>query len=293
MFGENNYNLKNILILDSEGMSGHLIRDYFKSLNKYKIISIPFLPKFNNFQSTINDWSKTRIESLILENKPDIIINCLRILIDESEKSYDYAKHFNANIPKIIESYIQNKKIKLIQLSTDCVFSGEKGKYDEFDAKDGISNYSKTKSSGEVINSKDLTIRTSYIGPNINGRDEELFHWFLTQSGEIEGYANVFWSGVTTLELAKSIEKFIFLDISGIYHLTSSKSISKYDLLKLIKDIWSKDNININKNESIISDKSLRDNRGEIKPRNYDLMFNQLKEWMFEKKDLYEIYNLK
>ena len=90
---------------------------------------------------------------------------------------------------------------------------------------DGISNYSRTKALGEINQNDALTIRTSVVGPQLKD-GSELFHWFMKQSGEINGYKKAFWSGITTLELAKGIEWSIYNDINGIYNLTNNKKIS-------------------------------------------------------------------
>ena len=117
---------------------------------------------------------------------------------------------------------------KLIHNSTDCVFSGEKGtSYIETDEKDGNGVYAKTKGIGEVISDKHLTIRTSVVGPELKSDGEELFHWFMTQSGTISGYTRAIWSGVTTLELAKAVLWSIENKITGLYHITNNDSICK------------------------------------------------------------------
>ena len=95
---------------------------------------------------------------------------------------------------------------KLIHISTDCVFSGKTGGYDENSIKDAIDDYGKTKSLGEFDSEcNHLCIRTSIFGPEIKQNGEGLVHWLFNQKGKIFGYKNVFWSGVTTLELSKAI----------------------------------------------------------------------------------------
>ena len=89
-----------------------------------------------------------------------------------------------------------------------------------------------------------MTIRTSVVGPQLKD-GSELFHWFMKQNGEIFGYKNAYWSGITTLELAKGVEWFILNNINGIYHLTNGKKISKYHLLNLFKK-FTKKTVNIN-----------------------------------------------
>ncbi len=135
-----------------------------------------------------------------------------------------------------------------------------------------------------------MTVRTSFIGPNINGRNEELFHWFLNQKGEINGYANAFWTGITTLELAKLIVEVLDLNITGIYHLVPEHKISKYNLLNLIKNIWLKEDVIIRELNNISVDKSLIDNHKLLNVNNYYVMFNEMYKWMLDNKELYTNY---
>jgi len=113
--------------------------------------------------------------------------------------------------------------VKIIQISTDCVFSGKDGGYKEDSFRDGDTIYARTKALGEINNNKDLTIRTSIIGPDINEDGIGLFHWFMKQSGTIYGFRNAYWTGVTTIELAKGIEKFIEYNVTGIYHFVPTE----------------------------------------------------------------------
>ena len=159
------------------------------------------------------------------------------------------------------------------------------------DPPDGRSVYSMSKFCGEIINEKDLTIRTSYIGPCLKNKNEELFDWFIQQNGEVEGFKNAYWNGVTTLELSKQIEIVVKNNICGLYHLCSDEKISKYNLLMLIKKQWKKIDVQIR--ESFIDkiDRSLVDNRKNLSLLKYDNMFNELFEYMNNKKKLYGHYS--
>jgi dTDP-4-dehydrorhamnose reductase len=279
---------KKILILDSSSMAGHVISKYLNSLKKYQVTNLT-CDKSNIIDDIYIDiYDTLQLKNIIHFQKPDVIINCLRLLIEESEAEPDKAIYYNSYIPHFLSKIAKEIDSKVIQLSTDCVFSGEKGSYNEDDFKDGESVYARTKALGELTNDKDLTLRTSFIGPNINGKNEELFHWFLMQKGEINGYTNAFWTGITTLELAKSIDKIIGLNMSGLYHLVPEEKISKYELLNLIKSIWGKDNVVINKLANVFVDKSLIDNKKNLKIESYSNMFNELRIWMINNKELYE-----
>ena len=112
----------------------------------------------------------------------------------------------------------------------------------------------------------------------------------MMHKGTIYGFNNVFWTGVTTLELAKCIDKAIEIDLRGLYHLVPNEKITKYDLLQLIKQIWKRDDLQIKKNDIIHSDKSLLDSRKLLKVENYQTMFEELHQWMMDYKLNYNQY---
>ncbi|MFX0049310.1 MAG: dTDP-4-dehydrorhamnose reductase family protein [Candidatus Hermodarchaeota archaeon] len=280
--------IKKILIFGSTGMAGHVITRYLKSINKYEIFDAA-LNKLHNKTIEINIEDKESVINLLRKIKPDIVINCIGILIKESSEKPALAIYINSFFPHLLAELGVELDFKLIHLSTDCVFSGKRGGYSEDDLKDGEDHYAKTKALGEVINNKDLTFRTSIIGPEIKKNGTGLFHWFMTQKGSINGFTNVYWTGVTTLELAKVIDKAIDQDLSSLYHLVPSKNISKYELLKLINEIWNR-NVEILEYGEYYSDKSLINNRNDFdyKIPNYREMLIELYEWM--KNWDYELY---
>jgi len=129
---------------------------------------------------------------------------------------------FNSYFPQLLASFGKKYNFKLIHISTDCVFSGKEGGYKEDSFKNGIGFYAQSKALGEVVNSKDLTFRTSIVGPELKPDGIGLFHWFMNQAGAISGFTEVFWTGVTTIELAKAINEAIIQELTGLYHLTNN-----------------------------------------------------------------------
>lgn len=255
-----------ILILGSKGMAGHMIKNYLESRNKYEVYST-FRKKENEILSEkefdLDAFNTKKLKEILNTVKPDFVINCIGILNQFAEENPDIAIYVNGYFPHLLDKLSKEYSYKLIHITTDCVFSGKKGNYTENDFRDADSYYGRSKAIGEVNNNRTLTFRTSIIGPDINENGIGLFNWFIKQSGEINGYSNVFWSGVTTLELAKAIETSFEQNISGIYHLTNNEKISKYDLLKLFAKYTGKE-IKINKYENYHSDKTLIDTRKEF-----------------------------
>jgi len=219
-----------IMILGSTGMIGHKIHQV---LSRNKAFSL-----FNISKSQLNDETIIldlrdidELHSVINYVKPNVVINAAGILIEDSELRPLDSVCLNAVLPLTLKHLSKELEFKLIQISTDCVFSGKNGPYSVSDIKDANSVYGGTKALGEVNDLSNLTIRTSVIGPDLSEDGQELFNWFMNQSGEVNGFSRSIWSGVTTLELAKCIEYSILEKIRGFKHLSSGAPISKYELL--------------------------------------------------------------
>lgn len=274
-----------IMIIGGRGMAGHMIKDYLLAATKHEIwYSLRGKPDSTRGISldVLDEQEVYRQLALI---KPDIVINAVGLLNHDAERRLPEAIYVNSLFPHKLVQFGECFGYRLLHISTDCVFSGRRGSYIEGDVRDGSTMYAKTKCLGEVIDDQNLTIRTSIIGPELKEDGIGLFHWFMKQEGEISGYNQVFWNGVTTLELAKAIEWLLNKNIHGLVHLSSSSKISKYDLLHLFKSVFERNNIQINANDRIKSDKSLLNQRSDFTYAvpNYLQMIQELKLWMKEK----------
>ena len=283
-----------VLVLGSTGLIGHQVFKYLEDSNNYELFNIAYRKKLNE-QTIICDvtWEE-KIIDIIISISPDIIINCIGILIEGANKHPQNAIFLNSYFPHLLMNLCDNLNSKLIHISTDCVFSGKKVQpYDENDFKDGIDTYAKSKGLGEIINQRHLTLRTSVIGPELKNDGEELFHWFMNQSGQINGYTKAIWSGVTTLVLAKSVFWAIENNITGLYHITNNKTIDKFTLLTLIKK-HTKKNIIIKPFDGIKINKSFIDTRNEIDfiIPGYDVMIKDMVDMIKQNRKLYNQYKL-
>ena len=253
-----------VLVLGSTGLIGHQVFNYLVKTEKYELYNITYRKKLNNETILCDVRNQDKFIEQVKSISPDVIINCIGILIKGANVDPENAIFINAYFPHRLMSLADELNSKLIHISTDCVFSGEKEMpYIEKDFKDGKDTYAKTKGLGEIINEKHLTLRTSVIGPELKTNGEELFHWFMSQSGEIKGYTKAIWSGVTTLVLAKVIEWAIENKSTGLYHVTNNKSIDKFTLLNLIKKHTKKD-ILIHPFDEKECNKSFIDTRKEL-----------------------------
>ena len=175
----------------------------------------------------------------------------------------------------------------MIHISTDCVFSGTKGLYNEYSIKDAIDGYGITKSEGEIDAPGHLTIRTSIIGPDLKKRN-----WTFSvdheSKGEVKGFDNVKWTGVTTIELSKAIEFAILNSIDGIWNLTNESPISKYDLLNMLINAFNLSKVHLVKDFNNTSNKSLTSIRKiNYQVPSYENMIIELKEYFDSNIDLY------
>lgn len=279
---------KKILILGSDGMAGHIITDYLvKKEHAVFTTTMKNTDEKNNHFDVIENHKE--LEKILDKIKPEFVINCIGVLNKFAEENKAGAVLINSFLPHYIDSLSEKYGFKFVHISTDCVFSGEKGNYIETDFADAASFYGKTKALGEVNNERNLTFRTSIVGPDINPSGAGLFQWFMQQKGEIKGFSEVIWTGVTTLELVKAIEKSFDLNVTGLYHLVNNQKINKYDLLVLFKKYMHKD-IDIKKDDTYVSDKSLINNRKDFdfEIPSYEKMVEEMSVWINDNREKYK-----
>lgn len=279
-----------VLVLGSTGMIGHKIHQVLSCNKGLKLFNIS-KSKLNN-ETIILDLRKLDLLRPTLQKiKPDVVVNAAGILIEDSELNALNSVKLNALLPLALSTLSKELKFRLIQISTDCVFSGNNGPYRVLDAKEAYSVYGKTKSLGEVFRDENLTIRTSVIGPDLKWDGKELFNWFMSQKGIIDGYTRSIWSGVTTLELAKCIESCVANDAVGLHHLSSGTSISKYNLLKIINEEFG-NRVSINAVDGPVNNKVLINDDAFFyeEPQDYKDLIKSMKADIFLSK-LYPHYH--
>lgn len=262
-------------------MAGHLMAEYLDSTSQYEVLGIA--RQSGKQVCKIMDVTDFTALRKYLDNiKPAYVVNCIGALVSQSRDDLSSAILLNSYLPHFLADMGEESNYKLIHISTDCVFSGKDGQYQENSFRDGDDNYARTKALGEINNKRDLTIRTSIIGPELKKSGAGLFNWFFNQHASINGYTQAYWSGVTTLELAKVTDEMIKQNISGLYHLCPAQKISKYDLLKMIAKVWNNNEIKILPYESYKVDKSLVCTRSDfIYPKpGYEKMLTELKSWV-------------
>ncbi len=286
--------MKKIAVVGCKGMAGHVVKAHLESIGVYDVWGVARGIESKNNLINLDVSNTSDLEGIIKKNSFDIVINCIGLLNKTAEDNPELAIWFNSYFPHFLASLGKKHQFKLIHISTDCVFSGKEGGYTEESFHNGIGYYAQSKALGEVINTKDLTFRTSIIGPELKQNGIGLFHWFMNQKNEISGFTEAFWSGVTTLELAKAINEAIQQELTGLYQLVNNTKICKYDLVSEFNRVFKNGAINIKPASDYRSDKSLINTRTDfdyIVP-SYTKMVEEMKEWMLVHNKFYGQYKV-
>lgn len=255
-----------ILVLGGDGMLGHqLLLSLQKNhavratlrqeINAYKNFKI-----FNNQNSyfRVDVRNEDNLKHIVDSFQPEAIINAVGIVKQrQSAKESLPCLEINSLLPHRLALLCEQYKIRMIHISTDCVFSGKKGQYLENDFSDAEDLYGKSKFLGEVHDKHCVTIRSSIIGLEL-ARKTALIEWFLAQKGVIRGFRRAIYTGLTTQEMSRVIEKILvqYVNLSGVWHVTSNP-INKYELLVALSHMLGRNDIQIEPDDTFTCDRSL------------------------------------
>ena len=282
----------NVLVLGSNGMIGNAIFLVLRNDTKIKVFGslrdIKIKHKFffdidKNRFIEVDPFNYEALVQNIKNIQPDLIINCIGITKHVFKKySNEIIKYINSEFPHQLKILAETYKCRLLQISTDCVFSGDTGDYKENDIPDSIDLYGITKKKGEILNSSNvLTLRTSIIGHEVN-TNYGLLEWFLSQTN-CSGYPKAIFSGLTNVEFAKIIRDLIIWNkkLSGLYHVGGLK-INKYDLLFKIKEEY-KNKVILKKKYDMIVNRSLNSDKFRLKTnyisKEWNLLIREMNEF--------------
>jgi dTDP-4-dehydrorhamnose reductase len=282
-----------ILVLGAGGMAGHVVALHLRERG-FKIDTQSAKNALDDNTELVDITDLEAFKKLLNNKTYDVIINCIALLTKECEERKDLAVYLNSYIPRFLEHKYLGTKTKIIQISSDFVFSGENPPYSENGIPDNRSTYGLTKALGEINNDKDLTLRLSIVGPSLQKDGGGLFDWFYSQKGEISGFTNAMWSGITTTELAKGIEAAIKQNITGIYHFAPPETISKFELLELFKNVFGCKNISISAVVGSSAGTTISNTRTDFdyKIPDYITMVQYMKKWVETHPKLYKHYEI-
>lgn len=279
-----------LLIIGGKGMAGHMIKDYFCERTEHEVWYTQREESSEEIKKaggiTLNVFDEASTAAILSKIKPDAVINAVGLLNNRADDRKLEAIYVNSLFPHKLAEHGRRLGFRTIHISTDCVFSGARGEYSETDIADGTTVYAKTKSLGEMVDNENVTIRTSIIGPELKSDGIGLFHWFMQQKGKVRGFRQVYWNGVTTLELAKVIDWILPRKMSGLLHLCVSQKISKYDLLERLKKVFAREEVELVPFDGIQSDKSLVCTRTDFTypVSDYSAMLDEMKYWIDTRK---------
>ncbi len=258
--------MKKLLILGGTGMLGHKLCQLYR--DRFVVwTTVRALPReFDDW----NLWDRDRVISGVDVNdfdglvrafghvQPDVVVNCIGVIKQlRAAKDPIATIGINSLFPHRMANLCRAARARMIHISTDCVFSGQKGNYTEDDPSDADDLYGKTKFLGEISGENCLTIRSSIIGRELTTKSG-LIEWFLSnRGGKVRGFRHAIYTGFTTNAMAKIIADVIesHPELNGVYQV-SSEPINKFDLLLLSNEIF-KSGIQIEPDDDFFCDKSL------------------------------------
>ena len=246
-----------IFVLGYTGMLGRYVYTYFKSKGYTNIIGL------SRKNIDASDAQRDRINAVLYTDNA-IIINCIGVINSRSDVGKLDFISVNSVFPYLLSDICSKTDSKLIHITTDCVFDGIDGNYDEKHIHNAKDIYGVTKSLGEPENA--TVIRTSIIGEELNN-SRSLLEWVKSNKGkEVLGYTNHVWNGITCLQFAKVCEDIIDNKLfwKGVKHVYSPESLTKYELVTLISKIYNL-NVSVNPHKTETAcDRTLTSIRNEI-----------------------------
>jgi len=277
-----------LLILGGDGMLGHQLLKSLASRHDVRVTLRKDLDSYRRFNlfdegnayANVDVRSTDDVAAVVGSFHPDAVVNAVGIVKQRSAAHESIPSlEINSLLPHRLAALCRAAGARLIHMSTDCVFSGRTGRYLETDASDATDLYGRTKFLGEVGEAPALTLRTSIIGPELT-RKTGLLEWFLAQTGPVKGFRGAIYSGFTTLEMARIVDRLLtrYPDAHGVYQV-SSAPISKYDLLRLLAKHLGRD-VEITPDDQFQCDRSLDSTRFrrdfDYEPPSWEAMCQEL-----------------
>lgn len=247
-----------ILVLGADGMLGHELVHQLTPWAEVAATTRRGVGRYGGVDARRPD----SVVGVLADFRPDAVVNAVGLVKQLPDgQSHLAALEVNALWPHRLAALCRVAGARLVHVSTDCVFSGERGGYTEDDVADARDVYGRTKLLGEVVDGSALTLRTSIIGLE-RGSRRSLVEWFLAQSGQVKGYRRAIYSGVTTMELTRVVRLLLedFPELHGLWHV-ASQPIDKYDLLSRLARALGRADAELVPDDEVVIDRSLRADR--------------------------------
>ncbi len=255
-----------LLVLGGNGLLGHHVWGEALSDSRFEVKAtvrenrLGSLPSGYRPSATAYDVrDEPGFEEIVGTFSPQAVINCAGIT-KHIQANPEEAIFVNSLAPHRLARICAGHGSRLVHISTDCVFAGSKGNYSEDDLPDPPDVYGRSKLLGEVSSAPHITLRTSFVGRELDTK-YGLLEWFLSQKGEINGYRQAIWSGLGAPALARLLlEVALRPDLTGLWHV-GGESIDKYHLLLKLKETFGKDDVEIKPVDEPMIDRSLDSRR--------------------------------
>ncbi|MBA3619687.1 MAG: SDR family oxidoreductase [Acidothermales bacterium] len=255
-----------LLVLGGDGMLGHELLRQLGARHEVKVTLRRPLTDYatggifhgGNSIGGVDVRDTALVRGVLAGVRPDAVVNAVGIVKQRPEGQDPVScLEINALFPHRLAELTADVGARLIHLSTDCVFSGQRGRYTEDDRPDATDVYGLTKLLGEVSDRGALTLRSSIIGLELESC-RGLVEWFWQQTGSIRGFHRAIYTGLTTMEMSRVIERLLrdHPDMSGLWQV-ASEPITKYELLQLLAKKCGRDDITVESDDSFACDRSL------------------------------------
>ena len=255
-----------VLVIGASGMIGSTVLRVLSEQNGWEVFGTvrdDSVKRF--FSASIGERLRAGVDvehqnslvRILDQVRPNVVVNCAGLTKHKPDAEDPLVSiPINTLMPHRLAGLCRLAGVRLIHVSTDCVFSGDKGGYVEDDRPDAHDVYGRSKALGEVHDPHAITLRTSTIGHELQSRFG-LLDWFLSQEGRCKGYTRAVFSGLPTVVFAQVVRDVVIprKELSGLYHV-AAKPIAKSDLLKLIADVYGK-TIDIVPDDTLVIDRSL------------------------------------
>lgn len=275
-----------VVVLGARGMLGHVTLAVLRETG-HDVIGIA---RSGPVDRMLDLEDRGALQTALAAAKPDWVVNAAGWLNRAVDAAMGPAIYVNSYLPHLLAEWGIKQGFRLLHVSTDCVFEGDRGGYRVDDLPDASSAYGRSKALGEVINQRDLTIRTSIVGPELNSGGTGLMLWFLRQEDAAPGWTQAIWTGLTTFELARVIDAVVSgrIDATGLWQCVPARPISKCALLQLMNEEIRRQPIRIDAVEGAPGNKALVNDRPALWPvPDYREMLRALRQWIDAHRSLY------
>lgn len=254
------------LIIGGDGMLGHQLLKSWRDRHEVRVTLRGGLSQYlayglftpENAYDNVEVRDTDRLLEVLTDFRPDAVVNAAGVIKQRSAaKAALPSMEINAVFPHRLRLLCQAISARLVHISTDCVFNGRRGQYGEHDPADAEDLYGLSKYLGEVTEAPAITLRSSIIGLELKGK-KSLIEWFLAQRGTVRGFTRAIYTGITTAEMARVIERVLVEhpELDGVWQV-ASEPITKHDLLCQLSALLGRRDVTIQPDGAFACDRSL------------------------------------